>query len=166
MVDESLANALLEIVELQGAERDDWAWGRLHHSEIRHNMLDALPDAPERWRKIGPGPKSGSGDTVGMAAYDDDFNMTLGSTFRIVVDVGDWDRSLAMNSPGQSGDPRSPHYADLFRPWLDAESFPLLYTRASVESHASERIALRAMPQEGAMDRSGEDRESESAGKQ
>ncbi|MDQ3942857.1 MAG: penicillin acylase family protein [Actinomycetota bacterium] len=31
-----------------------------------------------------------------------------------MVDVGNWDNSLLMNTPGQSGDPCSSHYADLF----------------------------------------------------
>ena len=45
-------------------------------------------------------------------------NVTGGAQFRAVVDVGNWDASLAINAPGQSGDPRSPHYADLQARWL------------------------------------------------
>jgi penicillin amidase len=42
-----------------------------------------------------------------------DFALTVGASFRMIVDVGRWDRSLAINTPGQSGDPGSPHYRDL-----------------------------------------------------
>ncbi|MEJ0064985.1 MAG: penicillin acylase family protein [Caulobacteraceae bacterium] len=45
----------------------------------------------------------------------DDFAAINGASFRMVVDVGDWDNSRIINSPGQSGDPASPHYDDLFR---------------------------------------------------
>jgi penicillin amidase len=41
-----------------------------------------------------------------------------------VADTGDWDRSVASNSPGQSGDPRSPHYRDLFDDWANDRYFP------------------------------------------
>jgi penicillin amidase len=71
---------------------------------------------------------------------------TGGATFRIVVDVGNWDGSLVMNSPGQSGDPDSPHYADLFEPWSRGEAFPLLYSRERVEAVTERRIHLRPPP--------------------
>jgi penicillin amidase len=47
-----------------------------------------------------------------------------------------------MNSPGQSGDPASPHYADLFPSWAAGGSFPLLYTRGRIEEVAEQRIRL------------------------
>ncbi|MGR6964358.1 penicillin acylase family protein [Geodermatophilus sp. URMC 61] len=73
----------------------------------------------------------------------DTFVQTGGATFRIVVDVGDWDGSLVMNSPGQSGAPDSPHYADLFEAWSRGEAFPLCYSRARVEAVTERRIRLR-----------------------
>jgi len=59
-----------------------------------------------------------------------------------VVDVGGWDNSLMINSPGQSGDPASPHYSDRFRPWARDEAVPLLYNRRKVEAAAERRIIL------------------------
>jgi len=47
-----------------------------------------------------------------------------------------------VNSPGQSGDPDSPHYRDLADKWLNGEYFPLLYSRAAVEQATVERIML------------------------
>ncbi|WP_244470743.1 penicillin acylase family protein [Microvirga massiliensis] len=45
-----------------------------------------------------------------------DFRVTAGASFRIVLDVGNWDQSVTINTPGQSGDPFSPHYRDLAPP--------------------------------------------------
>ena len=75
-------------------------------------------------------------------AYRADFRQTGGSSFRIVVDVGEWDGSLFMNSPGQSGDADSPHYSDLFEGWAEGGAFPLLYSRAKIEEATEERIVL------------------------
>jgi penicillin amidase len=61
----------------------------------------------------------------------------------MVVDVGKWDDSVAMNTPGQSGDPSSPHYRDLFDRWAKNETFPLLYSRERIEAAAEHRIVLR-----------------------
>ncbi len=59
------------------------------------------------------------------------------------MDVGDWDGSLVMNSPGQSGDPDSRHYSDLFGAWSRGEAFPLCYSRERVEAVTEWRIRLR-----------------------
>ena len=72
-----------------------------------------------------------------------DFAQQYGATFRMLVDVGAWDDSVAMNSPGQSGDPASPHYRDLFDAWARDESFPLLFSRDRIEAVTEQRILLR-----------------------
>ncbi len=102
---------------------------------------------------VGPRPRGGSGDTVGMATYDADFSQTIGSSFRMVADVGAWDQSRAMNAPGQSGDPRSPHYADLFDSWCDGETFPLCFSRDAVERYAERTIRLLPASATGARNR-------------
>ena len=79
---------------------------------------------------------------MGNTAYRADFRQTGGSSFRIVVDVGEWDASLFMNSPGQSGDPGSLHYSDLFEGWAANEAFPLLYGREKIEAATERRIGL------------------------
>ena len=71
-----------------------------------------------------------------------DFRVTSGASFRLVVDVGDWDGSRVINAPGQSGDPRSPYYGNLSESWSRAEFVPLLYSAAAVEAAAELRIAL------------------------
>lgn len=139
----SLRAAVADTERLLGPDRGRWAWGRLHVARLVH-PLSALVDEPTRARlAVGPLPRGGSGDTVGNTAYTPDFVQSGGSTFRIVVDVGNWDGSLVMNSPGQSGDPDSPHYADLFARWGRGEAFPLLYSRDAVEAATERRIRLR-----------------------
>jgi penicillin amidase len=71
-----------------------------------------------------------------------DFRVTAGASFRMVLDVGAWDNSRAINAPGQSGDPRSSHYGDLAPLWAAGEYVPLLYSRAAVDQAASQRIRL------------------------
>ena len=64
----------------------------------------------------------------------------------MIVDTEDFDRTLASNSPGQSGDPDSIFYDNLFDEWVDNRYFPLFYSRDKVESATAER--LRLMPGE------------------
>jgi penicillin amidase len=130
-----------ELEGLLGPDRSAWTWGRLHHSSLENPALVGAAGAAGL--RLGPHPRAGSGDTVGMATYDENFRQTIGSSFRVVIDVGRWDESRAMNAPGQSGDPRSPHYRDLFEPWCDGETFPLCYDRSVVEAHTEATITLR-----------------------
>ena len=66
-----------------------------------------------------------------------------GASYLQVIDVGAWDNSLMLNFPGQSNDPRSPHYRDLYAPWIRGEMKPMLFSRAAVDAHATSRTILR-----------------------
>jgi len=142
----SLTAAVAEVEQLLGPDREQWAWGRLHPSRLVHPLSPLMSEDTRARLAVGPAPRGGSGDTVGNTAYlADTFVQTGGATFRIVVDVGDWDGSLVMNSPGQSGDPHSPHYSDLFEAWSRGEAFPLYYSRERVEAVTERRIRLRPL---------------------
>ena len=86
------------------------------------------------------GGQRGDANTVG--ATGNGGNQTAGASFRMIVDVGDWERAVGTNTPGQSGDPDSPHYRDLFALWADDRYFPVPYARARVESAAEKRWVL------------------------
>lgn len=117
----------------------NWAWGKLHHGKFVHPLSTVRPGFPE----VGPLPKAGSGSAVMNAGYrPSDFRVTSGASFRMVLDVGNWDASVAVNAPGQSGDPRSPHYGALAEKWADEGYVPLLYSRAAVDAAASLVIKL------------------------
>ena len=89
---------------------------------------------------LGPLPRGGYGQTVNNTSDND--NQTDGASFRIIADAGDWDRSVGTNAPGQSGDPDSPHYRDLFEPWAEGRYFPVFFSRPKVESVAEAKITL------------------------
>ena len=61
----------------------------------------------------------------------------------MLLDVGNWDDSVAMNTPGQSGDPSSAHYRDLFEAWSRDESFPLLFSRERILAASERRLVLQ-----------------------
>jgi penicillin amidase len=88
-------------------------------------------------------PKDGGAETVNLSSFNPrTFRQLAGPSLRIVLDVGQWDNSRAVNAPGQSGDPASPHYRDLAALWLRGEYFPLLYSRDKIEAAVSRRINL------------------------
>jgi penicillin amidase len=136
----TLAKSISELEERLGPDMDAWTWGRLHRIRLHHPLSERV-DATLRQRlDPEPLPVSGSHETVGRASFrDSTFELTAGASVRLVMDVGAWDNSMAVNMPGQSGDPDSPHYRDLLEPWSRGQYFPLVYSRKAVE-RATERV--------------------------
>ena len=58
-------------------------------------------------------------------------------------DTSDWDRAVGMNTPGQSGDTRSPFYDNLFEFWANDQFHPVFYSRNRIEEVTARRIELR-----------------------
>ena len=140
----SLNLAWMQTEKLLGTDPKLWQWGKLHHALMAHPFAAAVNEATRAKLNVGPFAKQGSASTPNVSSYDPrDFRQTGGPSFRVVVDVGNWDNSRAINTPGQSGDPDSPHYRDLANMWLKGEYFPLLYTRKRVEAETVHRIFLQ-----------------------
>jgi penicillin amidase len=124
-----------------GADPAQWRWGALHHGYFAH-PLSRVAD-PTLLRDVGRLPTGGSGSTPMATVYrGTDFRLTVGASFRVVVDVGDWDNSRVVNTPGQSGNPLSPHYDDLAPLWARGDYVPLVYSDDAVDAAAALRIIL------------------------
>jgi penicillin G amidase len=108
---------------------DTSAWGYTGNSRTMPHPLGNIDPS----LNVGPFPIPGSSTTPiagGNASY------------RQVIDVGAWDKSLAINTPGESGIPSSEHYRDLAPMWAKGQYFPLLYSRSAVERNTERQIVL------------------------
>jgi penicillin amidase len=139
----TLGSGYQEMEKLQGSDPKEWRWGKLHHNLSEHPFSAIVEEAARSKLNVGPLERNGGPSTPNVAHYRlADFRDTAGPSIRIVVDLGNWDNSRAVNHPGQSGDPDSPHYRDLAPMWRSGQYFPLLYTRKAVESATEKRISL------------------------
>ncbi|MBV8961460.1 MAG: penicillin acylase family protein, partial [Hyphomicrobiales bacterium] len=139
---ETLAKATEECRERLGSDPSRWRWGMLHHGFFEH-ALSNLGAASAPRMDVGPLSKGGSSSTPMHTGYrPGDFRITHGASVRLAMDVGEWDNSVCINAPGQSGDPRSPHYADLAPAWAKGGYVPMLYSAARVEPEIVQRIKL------------------------
>jgi penicillin amidase len=135
----SLAKAVAEAKAKLGPDPARWRWGALHAATFRH----ALATDPERQALFGlPPAERGGDDTTLNVGVGPGFEVAHGASFREVLDVADWDRSVATSVPGQSGQPGSPHYGDLLPLWAEGRYFPLLFSRKRIEEVAKERLVL------------------------
>jgi len=120
-----------------------WRWGDFHQAYFPHGLSALLDEATRgRWN-VGPLEKGGSGYTVNNNNYRwRDGRLTLGVTWRMVCDVGNWDGCLTINAPGQSGDPASPHYQDLFPLWAAEAYVPMLFSEAAIAEQCEAEIEI------------------------
>lgn len=136
----TLEAAWAELAGRQGPDPARWTWGGLLQARFTH-ALSAL--APAAGLDAGPVRRGGSRETVGRSGFrGSDFRVEHGASVKLLLDTGDWDRSRAMNTPGQSGDPEDPHYRDLLADWAADRYFPLLHSPAAVRRATVRRIRL------------------------
>ncbi|WP_454854828.1 penicillin acylase family protein [Rhizobium binxianense] len=142
MLLDTLAAGFEDCTKRLGADVKQWAWGKLHQALFEHAASRVKLEADGDWN-VGPLPMGGSRSTPAHAGYRlSDFRVTAGASVRLVMDVGDWDKSFCINTPGQSGDPRSPHYADLAEDWSRGLYVPLLYSDERIAAETEHRILL------------------------
>ena len=142
---DSLAQTLADLNERLGPDMSSWQYGqeKFKHALIRHPMTAAVSPDLRRRLDVGPLPRGGYGGTVHNTGGGD--NQTSGGSFMIVADTSNWDNSVGLNNPGQSGNPDSPHYRDLFELWARGKYFPIFYSRAKVDSVTESTTLLRPL---------------------
>ena len=138
----SLEEAVAALREKLGRDMDGWQYGQpgYKHATIFHPLSRAAPPEIAARLTVGPLPRGGNSYTLNNTGGGD--NQFSGASFRLIVDTGDWDRAVGSNTPGQSGDPDSPFYDNLFELWANDRFFPVFYSRERVESVAAERWML------------------------
>jgi penicillin amidase len=117
-------------------------WGALHTASFEHPLAQMGPAHAQAFN-LGPVPRGGDGHTPLNARFDARFHQIHGASFRQVLDLADWDRGMATSVPGQSGQPGSPHYADLLPLWAEGRYFPLPFSRGKVEEMTRHRLLLK-----------------------
>ena len=136
----SLTEAVRELTQKLGPDMQGWTLGAYHYARILSPFATAVrPDLEE---KYDVGHASRGGDSYTITATGGSDNQSAGGSFKIVMDTENWDNSVGVNNPGQSGDIASPHYRDLYELWARGKYFPILYSRAKVDGVAEKKVTL------------------------
>jgi penicillin amidase len=141
-VADALAAVVRRLQEAHGSDADRWAWGRLRPL-VMHHVLG------RRFRgvfNLGPVPCGGNTETINQASVlplDPLAPADNIASLRVVVDVGAWDNSRFVLPGGQSGNPLSPHYGDLFPLWRRGEGIPIAWSEEEVRKATRETLELQ-----------------------
>ena len=139
---DTLVAAYDELSARLGSDAKAWSWGALHKVYFRH-ALDGAPGTGSLLDR-GPVERPGDGDVVQATRFElQSFEQTSGASYRQIFDLADWDNAVAINVPGQSGQPGSKHFDDLLPLWRAGQYFPLKFSRAAVDSVTSDTLILQ-----------------------
>jgi penicillin G amidase len=161
LLSQSLKEAFSDLERRLGPDRSHWTWGNLHRAYFRHPLdlatqpdinvppaafgLDSAAAHRERMPDIFDIPsvsRPGDANTVNATGGGPSYSEAYGASYRQILDVSDWDKSVMTNVPGESGVPGNEHYSDLVVPWSKGEYHPMPFSRQAVEEATEEKITL------------------------
>ena len=136
----TLSAAVADLSTSLGDDMAMWQYGQENykHTYITHPLGRVVNPQWADTLNLGPLPRGGNGYTPGSTGNNN--RQSSGASFRMIVSTGDWDKAVGTNSPGQSGDPKSPYYRNLFESWAKDQYFPVYFSRKKIDSVAAERI--------------------------
>ncbi len=139
---QALRAAQEKLERLQGPNPAKWSWGELHTLTFR-NPLDALPGSRALLDE-GPIPRPGDDYTIDAQYFNGPgpFRVLAGSSYKEIFSLANWDGSVAINVPGQSGQPASPDYRNLLPLWRTGRYFPLAFSKKAVGKAAAQKLVL------------------------
>ena len=136
------AEAMASLRERFG-DRSNWRWNDMHAATFSH-PLSGGGRLLDWFFSRGPVPVAGDNMTVNKTTTNlrRPYATSEAASYRQILDVGAWDRSLAVNTTGQSGHPRSPHYFDQNILWRQGRYRDLPFTREAVERATVSQLEL------------------------
>ncbi len=132
---DELNTALKDARAQQGSPPEKWRWGKALQWNFEHPVGKQLP-LVNGFFDMGPIAMSGSGTTVKQTTN------RLGPSERMVVDLGDLDKSVQNLVIGESGYVASGHYKDQWQAYYVGRSFPMEFDHVD----AKETLTVKPTP--------------------
>jgi penicillin amidase len=147
IIAQALDSAFSEARERFGADPVRWQWGHLHVANFVNTVLGRsgiarLEALMNRTNLPAPGGPASINNARWVENEEGAFEMRTIPSYRRIVDLGNFDNSIAINSTGQSAHPASPHYADQLPLWLRGEYREVNWSREAVKKAAVHRLLL------------------------
>jgi penicillin G amidase len=137
----AFSEAVQELEKRFGTNPQNWRWGGLHTVSYKNAVFGNTGIALLDWLfNRGPYPTAGGSAIVNATSWDatESYEVTSLPSMRMLVDFSDFDHSLTVHSPGQSGHAFHRHYNDLVDLWRNIRYYPMLWSRKDVEANTKE----------------------------
>ncbi len=146
VIHRAFSSAVEWIQREYGPKSSTWRWGFAHPARHTHRPFGSVPVIGRLFNITHP--SGGSGATINRGdvslSGSRPFANVHGSGYRGIYDFEDLNRSIYMQSTGQSGNVLSRHYGDLTELWAQGEYLKM--TTDFSEIMSGPHLVLRLMP--------------------
>ncbi|MEM7182345.1 MAG: penicillin acylase family protein [Spirochaetota bacterium] len=126
-----------------GSNPEEWYWGKIHQIEFVNPIR--RKGIGKDWLGGGKHPMAGSGDTIYRARFplDKKGNMVeYSATLRMVVDLNDREKIIAVSPGGTSGRTFTAHFDDQIEAYLSGEKMHWWFSDEKIKQHAKSQLIL------------------------
>ncbi|MFI8403329.1 penicillin acylase family protein [Streptomyces sp. NPDC085463] len=142
----AMKDARWELTAKLGKDVSTWSWGRLHQLTLKNQTLGtAGPGVVQRLLNRGPWNLGGGEAAVDATGWNaaGGYEVIWVPSMRMVVNVGDWDKSRWINLTGASGHAFHTHYTDQTDAWAKGELYDWAYGKAAVDAATKDTLVLK-----------------------
>ncbi|MCX2183229.1 penicillin acylase family protein [Streptomyces sp. SKN60] len=142
---QAMKDARWELTAKLGKDVSTWSWGRLHQLTLKNQTLGtAGPGFVQSLLNRGPWNLGGGEAAVDATGWNaaGGYDVIWVPSMRMVVNVGDWDKSRWINLSGASGHAFDSHYTDQTEKWVKGELLDWSYGQAAVEATTRDTLKL------------------------
>ncbi|MFJ9040392.1 penicillin acylase family protein [Streptomyces sp. NPDC102406] len=142
----AMKDARWDLTAKLGKDIDTWSWGRLHKLELKNQTLGTEgPGWLQYVLNRGPWKLGGGEAAVNATGWNaaGGYGVDWVPSMRMVVNLGDLDKSRWINLTGASGHTYSAHYTDQTDKWVKGELLPWRFTEKAVGADTSDTLVLK-----------------------
>jgi len=125
-----------------GADPARWLWGKVHVHEFVSPIRRSGPGA--EWLGGGFHPAPGSGETLyrGIYEFAKPYKITIPASIRMVADLADPDKVLAVLPGGVTGRQFDPHTTDQVKSYMDGSKVYWWFSDKAIREHTQHTLTL------------------------
>ncbi|MGW6566414.1 penicillin acylase family protein [Streptomyces sp. NPDC054975] len=142
----AMEDARWELTAKLGKDVSTWSWGRLHQLTLQNQTLGtAGPGFVQSLLNRGPWNLGGGEAAVNATGWNaaGGYGVIWVPSMRMVVNVGDWDRSRWINLSGASGHAYHDNYTDQTDKWVEGELLDWSFGKAAVDASTKDTLVLK-----------------------
>ncbi|MEO3976167.1 penicillin acylase family protein [Streptomyces sp. CAU 1734] len=146
LFERAMKDARWELTAELGKDISSWSWGRLHQLNLTNQTLGKEGPGPLRYLlNRGPWNLGGGEAAVNATGWNAaaGYDVVWVPSMRMVVNVGEWDKSNWINLTGASGHAYSAHYTDQTDKWANGELLDWSFTEKAVETNTVDTLTLK-----------------------
>ena len=135
-------NAIKNLGATLGSDPAKWFWGEIH----RHEFVSPIrrSGAGSEWLGGGSHPIDGSGETLYRGIYDfnEPYRIAVSASLRMVADLSDPDKILAVLPGGVTGRQFDPHTTDQVEPFVKGDKVYWWFSDKAIKEHTQHTLIL------------------------